>query len=394
MNEELFKKLNIPAQQPIGIDVPDAFERLPELAYNLWWCWNPRAMRLFSFLGPERWTRYRNPIEVLMEMDTPHWYPLLNNEEFLALYSQVLQDFDEYMENSGNGDDFDYSGPVAYFSTEYGLHDCLPIYSGGLGVLSGDHMKAASDRGLPLVGVGLLYRHGYFEQCIDADGTQHHVLPRIDFSRMPVQPVLNKQGRPLVVKCPLRNDVVKLRVWKVQVGKIPVLLLDSDFAGNPPELQPITGQLYVRQREMRLCQEILLGVGGAITLEKLDIDPAVWHLNEGHSVFLATERLRKRGKNGGDFKQAIEDIAKNTLFTTHTPVTAGHERYSNELVQEYFKNFCDEMDISCDEFINLGRTESDSEDVFNLTAFALRVSCRTNGVSKLHEKVTSEMWGH
>ncbi|MGM0380420.1 MAG: alpha-glucan family phosphorylase [bacterium] len=393
MSEKVFDQLNIPAQQPIGFDVPSAFERLPELAYNLWWSWSPEARRLFSFLGPERWTRYGNPIEILIEMDPPNWYPLKNNEEFMALYSQVVQDFDEYMSRDEDVPEDDYSDPVAYFSTEYGIHDCLPIYSGGLGVLSGDHMKSSSDLCLPLVGVGLLYRHGYFEQCIDADGTQHHVLPRIDFSRLPIQQVLNKNGRPMVINCPLRSEEVKLRVWKIQVGHVPIILLDSDFPGNPPELQPITGQLYVRERESRLCQEIVLGVGGAIALEKLGIEPSAWHLNEGHSVFLTSHRLQDQLNNGNTLEQAVDSLADNTLFTTHTPVEAGHERYDCELVEEYFQKFCDENNVSTDKFLDLGRAQSDSEDQFNLTAFAIRSARRTNGVSKLHEEVTRDMWG-
>ncbi len=393
MSEKPFDQLNISAQQPIGFDVPEVFDRLPELAYNLWWSWSPEARRLFSFLGPERWTRYRNPIEILIEMDPPHWYPLKNNEEFLALYTQVIQDFDEYMSRIDKMEKNDYSDPVAYFSTEYGIHDCLPIYSGGLGVLSGDHMKSSSDLCLPLVGVGLLYRHGYFEQCIDADGTQHHVLPRMDFSRLPIQQVLNNNGRPLIVDCPLRSAVVKLRVWKVQVGHLPILLLDSDFPGNPPELQPITGQLYVRERESRLCQEIVLGVGGAIALDKLGIDPGVWHLNEGHSVFLTTYRLRSRLNNGKSMQKALDELTENTLFTTHTPVEAGHERYEKSLVKKYFDDYWTETGISEEEFIKLGESGTDDRDQFNLTAFAIRSACRTNGVSKLHEEVTRQMWG-
>ena len=393
MSEEVFEQLNIPAQQPIGFDVPEVFDRLPELAYNLWWSWSPEARRLFSFLGPERWTRYHNPIEVLIEMDPPHWYPLKNNEEFMALYSQVVQDFDEYMERKDNIDRDNYSEPVAYFSTEYGLHDCLPIYSGGLGVLSGDHMKSSSDLCLPLVGIGLLYRHGYFEQCIDADGTQHHVLPRIDFTRLPIQQVLNENGRPLIIDCPLRSDEVKLRVWKVQVGHLPIILLDSDFPGNPPELQPITGQLYVRERESRLCQEIILGVGGAIALDELGIEPGLWHMNEGHSVFMTSHRLRSLVNNGKSLQEAMDELADNTLFTTHTPVEAGHERYEKGLIEKYFDNYFSETGIAADEFMGLGDSGTDGDDQFNLTAFAIRAARRTNGVSQLHEEVTRDMWG-
>ncbi len=384
--------LDLPSRRPIELEVPDEFNKLTDLAYNLWWSWSPKAMRLFSFLAPESWTHYRNPVELLMEMDPPHWYPLQNNEQFLSLYSEVIRHFETYLEGQSNGEEFDYPGPVAYFSTEYGIHDSLPIYSGGLGVLSGEHIKSASDRNLPLVGVGLLYRNGYFEQCIDADGTQHHVLPRIDFTRLPVQQVLDRHGHTLVVECPLKDEVLNLRVWKVQVGRNPILLLDSDFAQNPREMRPVTGQLYVRKREMRLCQEIALGVGGARALEALSIEPSVWHLNEGHSVFLMTERLRGNSDNRSEFSKHLEELSKNTLFTTHTPVVAGHERYSTDLITEYFENFCEENVIDRNEFSELGQSEADSSDEFNLTAFAIRSSALTNGVSDLHEKVTAEMW--
>ncbi len=385
--------LNFTSRRPIEIDVPDEFSQLPELAYNLWWSWSPKAMRMFSFLGPDRWTHYRNPVELLMEMDPPHWYPLQNNEQFLSLYSEVVREFENYMNNSGNGDSYDYPGPVAYFSTEYGIHDCIPIFSGGLGVLSGEHVKSASDRDLPLVAIGLLYRNGYFEQCVDADGSQHHVLPRIDFTRLPVQEVLNDQGHPLVINCPLKDETVNLRVWKVQVGKIPIILLDSDFPENPPELRPVTGQLYVRKREMRLCQEIVLGVGGVKALRALDIDPAVWHMNEGHSVFQVTERLQSEVSGSQDLDSALKQISSSTLFTTHTPVVAGHERYDVDLIEEYFEDFCEKTDLNLEDFVALGRSESDSSTEFNLTAFAIRSAERTNGVSKLHERVTGEMWG-
>lgn len=386
------QSLEFSARRPIELEVPDKFSKITDLVYNLWWSWSPEAMRMFSFLAPEVWTHYRNPLEVLMEMDPSQWYPLQNNEQFLSLYSEVIRDFEAYMEGSGTGDQHSYPGPVAYFSTEYGIHDSLPIYSGGLGVLSGEHIKSASDRHLPMVGVGLLYRNGYFEQCIDADGTQHHVLPRIDFTRLPVEQVLTDHGRPLVVECPLKDRTVNLRVWKVQVGHTPILLLDSDFAKNPPDLRPITGQLYVRKREMRLCQEIVLGVGGARALKDLNVDPAVWHLNEGHSVFLVTQRLREKSGNGIDFSGALEEMKEDTLFTTHTPVVAGHERYSTDLIQEYFADFCDEVGIEAEEFLRLGQTDVDSEEDFNLTAFAIRASKRTNGVSELHEEVTARMW--
>lgn len=386
---------NIPCRRLIEIDVPDEFNRIPDLAYNLWWSWTPRARRLFSFMEPERWIRYRNPIEILLEMDNPHWKPLLKNDEFHSIYNRVMEDFDDYMDPGNNErlDEFG-GGNIAYFSTEFGLHDAIPIYSGGLGVLSGDHLKSASDRNLPLVGVGLYYRNGYFRQYLDQDGTQHHMFPQLDFSRMPVERVLNSNGQPLTVNCPLKQWQVKLNVWKFQVGRISLILLDSNNESNPPELQPITSQLYVRDREMRLCQEIILGVGGSRALREIGIEPAVWHLNEGHSVFLITDRLRNFQEQGMSFEEARANIQEDTLFTTHTPVPAGHEIYDRNLVEEYFDHVFDDLGYDFESFYSLGINEVQDSNAFNLTALSMRFSGRNNAVSKLHSDISNNMWGH
>ena len=225
------------------------------------------------------------------------------------------------------------SGPVAYFSMEFGIHESLGIYSGGLGVLAGDHCKAASDLGVPLVGVGLLYRSGYFRQTVDADGFQQHIYPDYDFARLPVLPVQAPAGGVLTVPIDLPGRVVHAAVWKVQVGLVPVLMLDTDIPLNDPADRPITGILYVRGREMRLCQEIVLGIGGVRALRALGIHPAVWHMNEGHVAFLALERARERVRMGDSLAEALAAVKSTTVFTTHTPVPAGNETFDRKLVR-------------------------------------------------------------
>lgn len=383
------------------IELPREVSRLYDLAYNLWWTWNPEARQLFASIDHATWARYRNPVEALINLEPQRWEALLENEVFLENYSSVIEAFDRYMGSGGEAwfrrsfaehdDDL-----IAYFSMEYGVHHSLAIYSGGLGVLSGDHCKSASDLGLPFVAVGLLYRHGYFRQTIDATGLQQHAYPEYDFSRLPLRPAAGKTGREILVTVPLPGRDVFAKVWVAQVGRVPLVLLDTDIPENHPADRPITDVLYVRGREMRLVQEMVLGVGGVRALRALDLAPDIWHLNEGHSAFLQLERFREvmEEKSVG-FPQAREAVARRSVFTTHTPVTAGNEQFDAGLALRYLEVWAPRLGVPAQELLALGSaTEDPTGQNLNLTAFAIRNSRATNGVSQLNGEIVDGMWRH
>ena len=384
--------LRIPTLQIADIELPEGMERLRDLAYDLWWSWSPLATRLFTWIDPDHWRRYHNPVELLINVEPHHWSRLLSDPEFRHAYEAVVEALDAYRARPRWFDEHGgpLAGPVAYFSMEFGLHESLGVYSGGLGVLAGDHCKAASDLGIPLVGVGLLYRSGYFRQSVDADGFQQHIYPDYDFARLPVLPVQAPGGGVLTVPIDLPGRVVQAAVWKAQVGLVPVLMLDTDIPLNDPADRPIASILYVRGREMRLTQEIVLGVGGVRALRALGISPAVWHMNEGHVAFLGLERARERILTGEGLQDALKAVAGNAVFTTHTPVPAGNETYDRELVRRYLGPWC--QDVGCDPEAALALgAEAGS---FNLTVLAIRLSSSVNGVSRLHGQVSSAMWRH
>src|SRR3954451_8612815 len=326
--------VRVPSIPGASFRLPPQLEGLRRLAYNLYWSWHPRAKILFSRIDAAAWTRYRNPIAVLM--NPPNWAPLLDDPAFMAEYEDVVAEFDRYIANGADhwfrrrhGDQL--KGPIAYFCAEYGFYESLGIYSGGLGVLAGDHTKTASDMALPFIGVGLLYRKGYFRQTIDADGHQEHAYPDYDLSRLPLSRVQDAEGLPLTVELPLPGRRVAVAVWLAQVGRVPVLLLDTDIVDNAVEDRPITNILYVRGREMRLHQELVLGIGGVRALRALGLEPAVWHLNVGFSAFLLAERAREHVASGRSLAQAWADVRRDSVFTIHTPVSAGNERFDTDL---------------------------------------------------------------
>src|SRR5688500_6186781 len=322
--------ISVPTLPPGGIRLPQQLEGLERLAYNLYWIWHPRVRVLFRRIDAGAWLRYRSPVPILHAYR--NWSDTVDDADFMVEYQTLLERFDRYMAN-GAGHWFErrhagqLNGPVAYFCAEYGLHESLGIYSGGLGVLAGDHLKAASDMALPFIGVGLFYRHGYFRQTIDADGHQEHAYPDYDPQRLPLRRVADADGGPLHVSVDLPGRTVWCAVWLAQVGRVPLLLLDTDVPENDDHDRPISHILYVRGREMRLCQEIVLGVGGVRALRALGIEPAAWHLNEGHSAFMLIERARKLMLEGLDFEEAFEQVRRNAVFTIHTPVSAGNERF-------------------------------------------------------------------
>jgi starch phosphorylase len=380
------------------IELPVQFSRLRNIAYNLWWSWSPQAISLFETIDPWRWQRYQNPIELLIDLEPERWHELQNTNEFIRAYRSVVEQFDRYVapeeptwfqkrypEHDGR--------PVAYFSTEYGWHECLRIYSGGLGILSGDHSKAASDLGLPFVGIGLMYRHGYFRQTVDADGQQQHFYFDSDLHRVPLLPLVDGKGRELRLHVEFPERLVHFRIWKAEIGRATVLLLDTDIAVNHAADRPITSILYVSGREMRLCQEMILGIGGVRALRALGIRPAAWHLNEGHSSLLSLERLRERVADGEGLDEALEQLVGNTVFTTHTPVAAGNETFDVGLVRHYLGEWATSSSLDLDRLLALGDAGGgEGNGAFNLTVLALRSSVRTNGVSAKHGEVAGRMW--
>ena len=385
------------ASRPIAdIEIPLQFSRLLDIAYNLWWTWTPAARILFRNIDSWCWERYHNPIEVLLEVDPERWHSLQNSEDFVRTYRKIVKQFDDYLYPSQptwfqqHYPDHDGS-PVAYFSTEFGWHECLQVYSGGLGILSGDHSKSASDLGLPFVGVGLMYRLGYFRQTIGPDGQQQHFYPDHDLHRVPLQHLVDENGDERVMWIPLPGRRVYFRVWKAAVGRVPVLLLDTDLPQNDPADRPITSVLYVSGREMRLCQEWVLGLGGVKVLQELGIQPSIWHMNEGHSSLLSLERVKTLMEGGQSYEDALTEVAESALFTTHTPVAAGHESFDGGIVDKYLQSWIGENQ-STKRWLDLGLKNPAADKDFNLTVLALRTSRQVNGVSKLHGQVAGDMW--
>jgi starch phosphorylase len=381
--------------------LPPQLEGLRALAYNLYWAWHPRTRVIWSRIDRQVWTRHRNPVPVLA--GPVDWTGLLDDTSFMAEVREVLRDFDRYMENGSDrwfvrhhADEL--PGPVAYFCAEYGLYESLGIYSGGLGVLAGDHMKTTSDMSLPFVGIGLMYRRGYFHQTIDADGHQEHAYPDYDLFRLPVGRVQGRDGEPLIVSLALPGRDLHIAVWAVQVGRTPVLLLDTDIPENGDADRPITHILYVRGREMRLHQELVLGVGGVRVLRALGIEPAVWHLNEGHSAFLLAERAREFVAAGDELDTAWERVSKDSVFTIHTPVSAGNERFAADLVRRVAGPLLDgdgrpqTGGVPIDRILDIGLGPDGDRSEFDMTGFSLRLTNDANAVSMLHAETADATW--
>lgn len=393
MTENTMSSLHIPVDAGAGFALPTKLEGLRRLAYNLYWTWHPRAQALFKRIDHAAWEQTRNPVAVL---EAPvSFAELLDNPEFMAEYHAVVSAFDEYMSsgdtwwNRKDGAD----GLIAYFCAEFGLHESLNLYSGGLGILAGDHLKTASDMGLPLLGVGLFYRQGYFRQSIDADGHQEHAYPQLDPRSLPVRRVLDpKTGRPLLIDVPVPGRSVSSGVWLAQVGRVPLLLLDTDIPENAASDRPITHQLYVRGRAMRLYQQVLLGVGGLRTLRSLELNPASLHLNEGHSAISLVEHMRELTAEGKPFDEAMQEVKGRAVFTIHTPVPAGNERYDANLLRRLVTPLLEGSGTDVERIVELGRGVDNDAGMFDMTAFCLRVSRAANAVSLLHAKTANQTW--
>jgi starch phosphorylase len=373
--------------------LPVPIQRLHELSHNLWYSWNESALELFAMISPRHWEEIdHNPVQLLHEIDESILSTLSARKEFIEAYQLVCAQFDTYMSSDSW---FQQQFPnihdctVAYFCAEFGFHESLPMYSGGLGILAGDHCKSASDLGIPLVGIGLLYRKGYFNQKISLEGDQQIHLHRYDFSKLPLQLVLH-EGTPLMVYVDIADQQIALRIWVAHVGKVNVFLLDADHDGNSERSRASTLQLYGGDQEMRLTQEIILGMGGRKALHALRIVPLVYHINEGHAAFLTIERMIELIERDVPFLTAVEIVKASTVFTTHTPVAAGHDSFPMDIVESYLHRACSKIPADQHELLQLGYDESTG--LFNMTHLALQMSSFRNGVSKLHGAVSREMF--
>jgi glycogen phosphorylase len=391
--------------------LPQRLQALQKLAYNLWWCWNHEAVALFRRVDADAFEAVEHsPVKLLGAIDQARLEQLLHDDGFLAHLDRVELAFHEYLSaptwyqetygpakgpNGASGASrlpADYT--IAYFSAEFGMHESVPIYSGGLGILSGDHLKSASDLGLPLVGVGLMYREGYFRQYLTVDGWQQERYPENDFFNLPMVPITRADGSPLTVSVPMPGREVQVRVWRIQVGRIPLYLLDTNIPQNSPEDRIITARLYGGDNDTRIRQEMVLGIGGLRAVRAIGKEPTVCHMNEGHSAFCGLERIRSlMEKTGLDFAAAREAIAAGTVFTTHTPVPAGNDAFPPQMIDHYFGGYLPGLKISRDEFVGLGRQNpGDQAEPFGMTVLAIRLANVTNAVSQLHGNVSRKMW--
>ncbi len=381
--------------------LPENLEPLRELAMNLWWTWDNEALSLFRHLDSDLWEEtYHNPVAMLGRISQEQLENTAKNDVFLAHLDLIYSKFKNYLSSPSwfetfSDDNILSNISIAYFSMEFGLTECMPLYSGGLGVLAGDHLKSTSYLGLPFVGVGLLYQHGYFRQTLTSDGWQMADYPTNDFYNMPITPEYTEDGSALLIEVEYPEGKAYAKVWRAQVGRVSLYLLDTNIPENEnTDLRDITDYLYGGDKRMRIKQEILLGIGGYQTLSKLGITPTVCHMNEGHAAFLALERIRQfMDENGIGFDEAREATSSGNIFTTHTPVPAGIDWFPPELVKHYFKIYHSKLGISEEKFLGLGRKNpSDNSSEFSPALVALRLSTMTNGVSQLHGHVSRNMW--
>ncbi len=378
--------------------IPERIHRLEELAYNLWWAWHPEAQELFKRLDETLWEEtHHNPVKFLQQIDQQRLNAGVKDAAYVTLYDEVISAFDAYMHNQDTW--FAKTYPehkdhlIAYFSAEFGLHEVLPIYSGGLGILSGDHCKEASDLGVPLVGVGFLYPQGYFTQRIAEDGSQEAIYEKINFNEVPARPALTPDGREVKIYVDLPGRRVYAKVWKIQVGRVPLYLMDTDVEENAPADRELAARLYSADPEQRISQEIILGIGGVRTLRALGLRPAVYHLNEGHSAFLGLERIRWLMEEANlSFDEALEMVRATSLFTTHTPVPAGHDAFPFPMMDKYFSFYWGELGLDRERFLALGRYDYPWGSHFSMTVLAINQAAYVNGVSELHGRVSRRMW--
>jgi starch phosphorylase len=378
--------------------LPERLQPLHTLAYNLWWCWNADAVALFRRVNPDLFEALdHSPIRLLTSTEQSRFEQLADDDGFLAHMDRVAAALNHYLNApTWFGDTYkaDANARVAYFSAEFGIHESVPVYSGGLGVLAGDHLKSASDLGIPLVGVSLMYREGYFRQYLNVDGWQQERYPENDFFNLPLIPERTADGGPVVVTAPLPGREVALRVWRIQVGRVPLYLLDANIPQNRPEDRAITARLYGGDHTTRIQQEIVLGIGGLRALRAIGKEPTVCHMNEGHAAFVGIERIRiMMEEHKLDFATAYEAVKAGTCFTTHTPVPAGNDAFPPHMIDEYFGDYFKRLGIDRRGFFALGRIQPENEgEPFGMTVLAIKLANTSNGVSKLHGVVSRKMW--
>jgi len=377
--------------------INDLVACLREVAYNLWWSWHPSAQQLFHELSPFFWEESNhNAIEVLNWISGQELKGRLQDPDFFRKAQNVCRRFRAYTGAKttwGTRHAAGLKAPIAYFSAELGLHESLRIYSGGLGVLAGDHTKSASDLGLPFIAVTLFYRQGYFRQTISTDGWQQEQYPSYDPTRLPIRPVTDKKGTPLTCSVQIDQATVALKAWSVEVGRARALLLDTDLPGNDPRYRELTAHVYGGDQANRIGQEIVLGIGGVRMLRAMGVKPGVFHMNEGHSAFLTLELLREHLAAGLAREKATAKVRERCLFTTHTPVPAGHDRFERGLVDWALSGFAQSIGLNTDGLMDYGRIKAgDQSEKFTMTLLALRMSRGANGVSELHGQVSRDMW--
>jgi starch phosphorylase len=389
------KKMN--TVQPLFPHLPERLAGLEELAENLWWSWNPGARMLFKTLDRQAWKESgHNPDKMLREFPRELLEKAGADADYIRRYDDVMDVFRKYMQQKKcpllEPVSRDHKFAVAYFSAEYGLHRSLPFYAGGLGFLAGDYIKECSDLCVPLVAVGFMYPEGYLRQQIRDDGWQENLVESINREAAPISKVMDKDGRQLVVKVPLTDPSIYVSVWKVAVGRVSLYLMDTDIQINDPWNRGITARLYIGDLEQRLRQEIVLGIGGAEVLKTLGIDHYLLHLNEGHAAFALLEHIRGHMQTGSEFAAACQKVIDSTIFTTHTPVPAGHDVFPFQLIEKYFYSYWPDLGLDRDAFFQLGIHPEKPGEGFNMTAFALRLSGCRNAVSKRHGQVSQKMW--
>ncbi|MDP1568791.1 MAG: alpha-glucan family phosphorylase [Vicinamibacterales bacterium] len=377
--------------------IPARLHRLPELALDLWWSWHQDARQLFRALDYPLWRAVaHNAVRLLQAIDPQKLVAAAENPELLARYDRAVAGLDSARTSKGTwwaSQSDDINGrAIAYFSAEFALHQSLPIYAGGLGVLAGDHCKEASDLGVPLIGIGFMYPQGYFHQRVSNDGWQEEQYERINWAAAPIRAAITPDGKPCITAVPLGDRTVLVAVWRVNLGRVKLLLLDTDLEENQPWDRDLSARLYGGDRETRIQQEVILGIGGVRVLRAMGITPAVWHLNEGHAAFVALQRIREGLEKGATFDAALEEVRATTVFTTHTPVPAGHDAFPFHLVEKHLAGCWGDLGESRARFLALGEHDSGSGPLFNMTALAMRSASRINAVSQLHGEVTREMW--
>jgi starch phosphorylase len=378
--------------------LPERIKNLQDLAENLIWVWRPPARKLFKILDHPAWVSTgHNPVRMLQVIPQERLEKAAKDPAFLKKYDTVIHDYQQLLGIEDTWFSLNYpkyKGSIAYLSTEYGLHQSLPVYSGGLGILSGDHVKESSDLGLPLVGLGFVYPQGFFHQVIPRNGWQQAEYENIDFNQIPINPVFDDEGKQLIIELQYPTSLF-LRVWSINVGRTKLYLMDTDVEQNQPWDRGLSSRLYGGDSEMRLRQEIVLGFGSLRILSHFGINPDVYHFNEGHTAFAALELLRREMvANGKTFEEAKEAVRKKIVFTTHTPVPAGHDQFSFELVTKYFQEFWQSLGLSQEEFLSLGSFDFGEGPKFNMTTLGIRLSRYQNGVSRLNSEVSRDMWSN